>query len=245
VWVTDVQGLGLAIEDDRWHRLTSNGYVLVRATDFILSKPVSSALRALRAEYAGLPVDRYLPDGGAYRFRRYGAFRVSVPSGNVWPKSSRPYLQAVEVNAFVGGVVREFAPLDHKMRTNRFLTTLLHFNAACLLPSGTGSWHVDVHLVRVVARRDLPGKPAPEGIHRDGFDFVSIHLMDSQGVMSGGEIRVIDPNGTVLERACLVQPLDSIYIDDRTLRHDVTPIEAAADRGHRDVLLMSYQPEAD
>ena len=39
---------------------------------------------------------------------------------------------------------------------------------------------IGVHQIRIIANDDDMGKPAPEGIHRDGFDFVAV-IVDAIG----------------------------------------------------------------
>jgi hypothetical protein len=192
----------------------------------------------LAGSCGNLPQDCYLPDGGTYRYRRYTAFRVSSAAVAVQPH--RPYFQPVEVNRVAGGIAREFAPLDPAQQGNPFLHGLLRLNVDQLPGGAAGTWQVDVHLVRVVARPGKAGRPSPEGVHRDGFDYISIHLLGLGGPAAGGASVVVRPDGTPVTQTRLAHRLDSLYLDDRALRHDVTPLVTTGGRAHRDVLLMSF-----
>ena len=51
--------------------------------------------------------------------------------------------------------------------------------------SPTRAWHIEVHQFRIEARPGEPGQPTPEGMHRDGVDFVLVLLVRRQNVRSG------------------------------------------------------------
>ena len=220
--------------------LASQRYAIVPGRVYRLSPPARAALGRLQASYGDLPPDQYLPDGGSYRYRRYGSFLVWPAAGRTEPLPAGPYRQSARINAFAGGIDRHFPPLAPAMLGNEFLAALLLFNVG-LLPSSADCWYVDLHVVRVTAVPDEPGQPSPEGVHRDGFDFISIHLMQTQGASGGGVTRIVRPSGETVLTHRLAQPLDSVYLDDAALLHDVTPLTAAGQRAHRDVLLLSYR----
>ena len=117
---------------------------------------------------------------------------------------------------------------------------LLAFNAAELGRSWD-SVDLHVHMVRIIGTPYAAGQPSPEGVHQDGFDFVSIHLIGRENAV-GGETHVRSADGREIVTATLEQSLDSLYINDRTLYHTtsaVSPVEG--NEAHRDVLLISYE----
>ncbi|MFG1723193.1 2OG-Fe dioxygenase family protein [Micromonospora chalcea] len=224
-------------------RLRRDGFALVPGIAWQMTEPTAAAFSELRDAFHALPLDRYLPDGGQYRFRRHTTYSASPP-GEIHEMPARPYYQPAELNAFAGGIPRTFAPLGPALAHNPYLHALLHVNmgqvAAAVSPTPP-QWQVDVHLVRIVSDRGTPGKPSPEGPHRDGFNHISIHLIGLTGVDSGGVTEVFDHSGAPVLRTRLTRPGDAIYLNDERFRHDVSPIDAAA-RGSRDVILCSYQP---
>jgi hypothetical protein len=224
--------------------LRSDGFALVPGTGWQMSGPTAEAFYELRDAFNALPLDTYLPDHGRYRFRRYTAYEVP-PSGDLHELPTRPYYQAPEHNALVGGIPREFAPLGPTLAGNAYLRALVQVGVQAVteaVVAASQRWHVDVHLVRVVADGARFGKPSPEGPHRDGFDYVSIHLMDVAGVDQGGITEVLDHDGASVLRTRLAEPGDTIYLDDKRLQHDVSPIEASR-YGRRDVILCSYRSQ--
>ena len=51
--------------------------------------------------------------------------------------------------------------------------------------AGPRDWRIEVHQFRIAARRAKKDVPTPEGIHRDGVDYVLVLLIDRQNIASG------------------------------------------------------------
>ena len=82
--------------------------------------------------------------------------------------------------------------------------------------------------------------PTPEGMHRDGVDFVLVMLVGRSNVANGVST-ISDPHGTPLVRVTLAAPFDTMVLDDARVRHGVSPIQAL-DRSCpalRDVLVVT------
>lgn len=212
--------------------LTRKGYALVPGRAFTLSPHGQADAAWLRHRYAALPLDRGLPDGGTYRYRRHGRFTVLID-----PVSDLPVLSYhPPPTPTVGG---DPAPLGPGLERNRFLTALLQCAVAQLPPSP--GWEIDVHLVRVTATPGRVGKPSPYGPHREGADFVSLHLVDLSGASVGGVTEIRTPDGGLVLSTRLTNRLDSLFLDDRALLHDVTPLAAVVGTARHDTLLVTYR----
>jgi hypothetical protein len=113
-------------------------------------------------------------------------------------------------------------------------------------------WDVGVHLIAVLPEGARQGDPAPEGVHRDGHDFLVIHLIDRANVR-GAESTVYGERREVLGRGTLRDALDTQYVYDSRVLHGVSPA-LAADPGRparRCILIFdfnrlpdSFRPEA-
>jgi hypothetical protein len=107
---------------------------------------------------------------------------------------------------------------------------------------------VRVHQIRVVATPAQPGLPAPEGVHQDGTDFLTLHLVRRHNV-AGAESCVYDLARNPVRRFTLRQPLDSMILEDPRVLHGVTPVYSADGRtpGSRDLLGIDfiYSPELE
>lgn len=223
--------------------LVDHEYSLVRADEWDISAELASAWRRLRAEYADLPADEFLPDGGAYRFRRYDSFDFNPRTGKLNVQPHRSYFQDKDINEVTGGITREFAPLTPSVISNPFLHELIRFDFV-QFPLEDGmrerDWQVDVHLIRVVARTGEAGHPTPEGVHRDGAEFVTVHLAEIENA-TGGEVSIYDDNKQHVESFTLHNVMDSYLFHDAVLWHGVTPIKPhQGDKGVRSILTFDY-----
>ncbi|MFF4421408.1 2OG-Fe dioxygenase family protein [Streptomyces sp. NPDC001549] len=191
-----------------------------------------------------LPVDAYMKDGADYRRRRHGSFRFS--GGDLVQEPPRAFHQSAEVNSLHGGVDRHFPPLADDVAAEGVLHTLIRFFAERLPgdfdPATSG---VGVHQIRITATRDAKGLPAPEGVHEDGHHYVAQVLMRRVDV-GGGESQLYDRDRRPIYSTTLLQPFESIVIDDRRVFHGVSAIEPAdgVRQGVRDMLLIDYFPLA-
>lgn len=112
--------------------------------------------------------------------------------------------------------------------------------AGAYFPLGQGSQFLEVHQFRIEARIDKPGLPTPEGMHRDGVDFVMVVLVRRENVREGITQLVVD--GIAGPAFTLSEPMEAVFLDDRRVQHGVTPI-IACDPGkaaYRDVLVVTF-----
>ncbi|MEU5216846.1 2OG-Fe dioxygenase family protein [Streptomyces sp. NPDC020807] len=224
--------------------LRAEGFRFVAGADFLLEATCAQAMDALRDGWGDLPVDPYLPRGATYRRRRHARFLMDH-DGGVRHDAAPGYFQSLDVNRLAGGVVRYFASLDGEQVRNHFLRGLMRSNAM-LFATCSGAppayWTVNVHLVRTTASPGFVGLPSPEGLHRDGFDFIAVHHMSRRNV-TGGRTEIRSTDGTLLAHRTFTHPLDSLYADDARVLHDVTPLvwDGHGGGGFRDMLLMSYE----
>jgi hypothetical protein len=101
---------------------------------------------------------------------------------------------------------------------------------------------VEVHQFRIEARRGAEGRPTPEGMHRDGVDYVLVLLVNRTNIASG-MTSVHDLSGAELGHFTLTEPFDAALVDDQRVMHGVTPVEPLdpAEPGFRDVLVVTFR----
>jgi Uncharacterized protein conserved in bacteria len=89
---------------------------------------------------------------------------------------------------------------------------------------------------------DVPGHPTPEGVHRDGVDFVLVLLVNRENI-SSGTTTVFDLKGQPLGSFTLTDPFDAALVDDHRVAHGVTPVAPLdpAQPAHRDVLVVTFR----
>jgi hypothetical protein len=203
------------------------------------------AWEELRASFADLPVDAYLADGGSYRLRRFGRFSYDTETGNLLTLADRPFFQAMHFNRMNGGIQRQLAPLAAVTRQNRVLHQLVRFHANALRRGcpDIARWKVYIHQIRITASKGQRGKPAPEGMHQDGHYFVAQVLIARENV-TGAESRIVSSDNQLIARTTLMEPLDTLLVNDRVVFHGVTDLDSqAGDKpAYRDMLLIDFNP---
>jgi hypothetical protein len=224
--------------------LDQQHYTVVRADALSIPPELVQSLDSLLHFYETLPVDEYLPAGGKYRFRRFGRCYYLPVTGEMLPMPHVDYFQSAEHNRVTGGIVRKFAPLLPQIFENSFIRALIAFDLAQfpLTPEMRQQpWQVDVHLIRVIAQPDIMGEPTPEGIHRDGAEFVTVHLAEIDNT-AGGEVTIYDPAEQPIHKLRLHNILDSYFLRDTAVLHGVSPIVSADNRhrGVRSILTFDY-----
>ena len=199
------------------------------------------------AGWNDLGVDTYMADGGRYRRRRHAAFSVS--GADIRRKPHQPHYQSRDYNALNGGLARWFDPVTDATASHPALHAILRtchtvFDACTDAATGPASWHVELHQFRIEARPDELGQPTPEGLHRDGVDWVLVLLVRRENVASG-ETSIHDLQKRPLGSFTLTDPMEAAWVDDDRVYHGVTaitPIEA--DRpAFRDVLVATFRRE--
>ena len=225
-------------------QLREFGYAFVTSPDMRAALESCGALSdwpAFAASWDDLEVDTYRTTGD--RRRRFGVFSVDADA-TISRAPHQPHLQQPEYNALFGGVERWFSPIADGTAASGTLAAILRFCAATFggLTVHPVAWRVEVHQFRIEAHAGLHGEPTPEGIHRDGVDFVLVLLVNRQNIVSG-TTTVYDLRQHPLGSFTLSAPFDAALVDDHRVAHGVTPV-APLDRsrpGYRDVLVVTFR----
>lgn len=199
------------------------------------------------ASWDDLELDLYMGDGGRYRRRRFASFAVS--SSHVQRKPHQPHYQSRDYNHLNGGVARWFEPVHEDIAAHPVTLALIStcndlFTALTPQVARPEAWHVEMHQFRIEAQPGVTAQPTPEGLHRDGVDWVLALLVRRENV-ERGETVVADLEKRPIGSFTLTQPLDSAFVDDARVYHGVTPIHPL-DPTHpawRDVLVLTFRGE--
>ncbi|MEO6798553.1 MAG: 2OG-Fe dioxygenase family protein [Rhodanobacter sp.] len=196
------------------------------------------------ASWNDLAPDTYLAELGRHRRRRHATFTIE-PDGTVQREQHQPHWQSALYNPLQGGTQRWFLPIRPAIAKGASLQAILRFAHALFTPMKAGGprrWHVEAHQFRIEARADEPGEPTPEGVHRDGVDYVLVLLIDRLNIESG-TTTIHANDGCLLGSFTLAHPFDAALVDDARVRHGVTPV-TPIDPGqpaHRDVLVVTLK----
>lgn len=187
--------------------------------------------------------DNYMADGGTYRLRRYSEFHCHARTSQVRLLPHVPYAQSKEVNHLNGGIERSFEPFEGHIADSPVLHTIFQRCAEVMAAADGGhQWKVQTFQNRILARSAEQGQPAPEGMHRDGVDFVLTLLIERNSVV-GGTSSVYDADSrTCRAEVQLTEPGEYLFVDDERMLHDVTALSPAAgsEEGRRDVLIAMF-----
>ena len=223
-------------------QLQADGFAFVRGGAMHALLGPMPDWAAFAASWDDLGLDTYMADGGRYRKRRHAAFatRAGEP---IHRKPHQPHYQSRDYNPLNGGIARWFDPVLAEVAAGPSMTTIL---ASCRTLferlSPVQNWHIEVHQFRIEARSGEQGRPTPEGMHRDGVDYVLVLLIGRRNIQSGvTSIRGTD--GRDLGSFTLAEPCDAAWVDDHRVMHGVTPVEPTdpAEPGFRDVLVVTFR----
>jgi hypothetical protein len=226
--------------------MAGDGFAFVHAAEMherLVPFGSLSAWDYFAASWSGLVLDRYMADGGRYRRRRHAVYSA-VSHGPVRREPHQAHYQSLDYNPLHGGIARWFEPIAEDIGEGPCMRTILEFCRALFdgLAPGTPRWRIEVHQFRIEARGGEAGRPTPEGLHRDGVDYVLVLLVNRQNIASGTtSIHALD--GRQLGTFTLTDPLDAALVDDRRVAHGVTPVEATdpARPAFRDVLVITFK----
>lgn len=192
-----------------------------------------------------LGVDTFMADGGRYRRRRFAAFAASA--SGLERKPHQPHYQSRDYNPLNGGVARWFDPVTEGAATHPAMRAILAtchrlFDGLTPAPTRPAVWHVEVHQFRIETDPERQGLPTPEGMHRDGVDWVLVMLVRRENIASG-ETRMEDVAHRPLGSFTLTEPMDAALVDDDRVFHGVTPIGRLdpARLAYRDVLVVTFR----
>jgi hypothetical protein len=206
-----------------------------------------AAWNTFAASWDDLGLDTYMADGGRYRRRRFSAFSVSAAA--IVRKAHQPHYQSRDYNALNGGIERWFQPITDEVAGSACLHAILRlcfsiFDGLTPADRRPASWHTECHQFRIEPRTGENAQPTPEGLHRDGVDWVLVTLVKRENIAEG-VTSIHDSDRELLGRFTLQYPLDSAFVDDSRAYHGVTPVVPIDPQqpAHRDVLVVTLRRE--
>ncbi|MFT6108635.1 MAG: hypothetical protein ACJA2W_001547 [Planctomycetota bacterium] len=202
---------------------------------------------AFAETWEDLGVDGFMADRGRYRRRRHGVFSCRVGESLV-RLADAPHYQELEHNRLNGGMDRTFLPVEDRTAATASFRTLAAYGLGLFdgleagLEGERADWIIEAHQFRIEARPGVQGLPTPEGVHRDGVDYVLVALVNRVNIQSG-TTTIHSANGDQLGEFTLTDPLDLALVDDHRVWHGVTAVEALDPDAPawRDVLVLTYR----
>lgn len=223
-----------------------DGFAFVPAAEMrrLVGAPASFAdWPAFAESWNHLELDTQLPDGHRYRRRRHATLSARSGATAFRVEPHQPHYQGLEYNPLVGGIERWFEPMRPEILAGSTFHAVLAF---CMGLFGefrrAADWRIECHQFRIEARAGVAGQPTPEGVHRDGVDYVLVMLVNRVNIESG-TTTVHDAAGKLLGSFTLADAFDAALVDDTRVRHGVTavhPVDASRP-AWRDVLVVTFR----
>jgi hypothetical protein len=225
--------------------LRTEGYAHFGAASMrtLFSASALNEWTSFAASWERLSVDTYMADGGRYRRRRFAAF--SAAPSSIQRKPHQPHYQSRDYNMLNGGIERWFEPCESVVAQHPILQSCLdscYTLFTSLTKDPPNAWHVEVHQFRIEAQPGKRGLPTPEGLHRDGVDWVLVLLIARENIAEG-VTTIYDLNKESLGCFTLISPLDAALVDDNRVYHGVTAVEPIdpSKPAYRDVLVVTFR----
>lgn len=226
--------------------LKQNGFRFISSNDFqklfCEKKALNhSNIASFCESWNNLDTDNFMSDNGTYRKRKHATFNIKDRICN--KNDYIPHYQTVDYNILNGGIERYFTEID-EIIDNPIFKELLSFAYNIFDRTNSRNWFVEAHQFRIESNDNMAGKPTPEGIHRDGVDFVLMALVKRQN-MIGGVTTIYDLQKNQLSSFELDQFLDVALVNDHQVFHGVSEIIPFDSNNEslsfRDVLVITFK----
>ena len=226
--------------------VANEGFAFVPAVEmqgYLAKSATLSDWDVFADSWNNLEIDTFMADNGRYRKRRYGVYEIAA-DGDIVRQPHQPHYQTVDYNVLNGGVDRWFEPILPEIGQGISMISILKFSnhLFSLFKPDAKKWHVEVHQFRIEARLGEHGQPTPEGMHRDGHDYVLVLMIRRHNIASG-VTTIHDLNHKNLGSFTLTHPFDAAIVDDHRVFHGVTAVTPLdpAQPAYRDVLVVTFR----
>ena len=218
-----------------------------------LNLPGAEQLDSIRDSFNHLPIDKYNDEAiksrlrvdciSPTRFRRFAAFDVTIDGNEAIiecndTQSFRQNVDDYRMNE------RVFHPLEPEIRGSPFLCSFIARFAFLVntIDPGSSSYSVSLHQVRQVSYPHIAASNSPEGVHRDGADYIVSACILNKFNVKGGESIVFHENKEDVLYQTVLGVNEGIFQRDTRLWHTVTPIECDDDNyiAVRDLIGMDF-----
>ena len=227
------------------HDLNSQGISLQESSSAsswkTLLKNNQNNLSSFLNSWNNLPADEFLRDGGHYRQRRYSVFNWEIAQSQLELLPHEPHFQSTYRNSMNGGINRDFEAFEKHTLDNPVLLELVQFVTQHISLKNEKQWRIQAHQFRIEANNTEAGLPTPEGIHRDGADFILIMLLKRNNIR-GGVNHIYDDAKRLVFGGILENLGDAVIIDDRKVWHGVSEVypDDESQESYRDVLVLTF-----
>jgi len=189
---------------------------------------------AVTETFNHMPLDQY--SGGKHRTRRFSQYKMNY-NDREWKLEllpARPFMQSKEYNVLVGGIPRNFKPLEFNPEKQ------IAVGAMNIPLPIDREWQINVHQCRVRTNQEIKGVSVPEGPHRDGHEYGMVIVFGRKNI-EGGVTQLLPNGGGDPFFEVELQENNAIVYDDGRMFHYATDIIATEEiGGYRDLWIVAY-----
>ena len=199
----------------------------------------------LRLSYNNLPIDENYPGYNntkiPTRFRRYSEFQADIHNKNLITFCKNENYQFSQNVDDFRKKVRTFQPMESKVLNNSFfqlLTQIIGLTIYNYPNNNLKKLNISIHQVRLLSypHLNIHSDNSPEGIHRDGADYIVSALVLNKYNITNGISSIYDSNKNLIYKTQLQQG-EFIFQEDKNLWHDISKIKYKENFiGYRDIL---------
>ncbi len=184
-----------------------------------------------------IPEDQYLKSAFPYRRRTYTTGMI-VNGAFYWDEQPQIFEQSKQLNSYVGGVPRKFENIDASIKEN--VCEQIIMNAYNQIPQN--NYTVGIHQIRILADTENQGIPTPEGIHQDGFDYVTVSCINTHNLSGGVSVLLDAQDHTKIVYEGTLIPGEQIVFSDKSVAHYTSNISPKIPgMAYRDVIVATFQ----
>ena len=196
----------------------------------------SIKIGAFENYFENMPFDPYVK--GDFRKRRFSSIKKDH-FGNFEVLPHKKFIQSSNVNELLGDVEREYEELELELVYSNEFKKIVDAYAEL---TGINMYltEVGIHQMRVLSSLYIKGEPAPEGRHKDGFDYIGIFCARRSQV-SGGKSELFvnkEDKEPILDK--ILEENEMLVVNDREVFHNATKLNpTGTDCGYRDVFVFT------
>ena len=177
----------------------------------------------LKLSFNNLEIDKYLENNNPpKRLRAFTRYDVYIDNNKVIINHDNDNIFNQNVNDY-RNKTRIFKPIDESLIHNKFIVKLLYTTIDIIKYNNPSisQLKISLHQIRSIVYPNEDTTNSPEGIHKDGADFIVSAFVINKVNIKGGESIIMD-EGKVSQYSTYLDENQGIFQEDKNLWHYIT-----------------------
>jgi len=199
---------------------------------------VKGLAKKVAKSFTELKIDPNMDVGDDYRYRAFGVGHIKDGKITISPHEE-VFHQSKKLNEYKGGIDRQFPLIDIDI-AQIVADDIIAKHAYPNVPKE--DYQFGIHQIRIKTTNVMTGKPAPEGSHQDGFDYICVTCAGLTNIAGGNSILFDAKNKDKILLNEILEEEQTIIFDDKKYFHYASPVVPALPGiGYRDVFVVTLQ----